>query len=272
MNRIVKYILSFICLLICSNGQLTAQDKQNPSDSLMQDSAKRIFNSFLEKSGLNICTETNTSVIRGRVHEEDTVFHFTIYTLNQSKIRHETLLDRDTLKLVYDGRQAWGIFPWKGKDTIFLPDDVSERLALQIQLDTLLKYTDTLHNKILYRGMYDIDTSKTYNIFFENDSIDFQCNLFIDTSSYRLLAIKQPMTVMYTESDVESFFYHYKTFGERTVSTKIITTIWGQEQRTVAIDTVEFGIELNDSLFSIKRDSLTVDSLKTEEKILKSKE
>jgi len=245
---------------------LIAQEADSLTDSLMQDSAKKIFNRFLEKSGFNTHTEPHTSVIRGRVHEEDTVFHFTIYTLNQAKIRHETFLDQDTLKLVYDGQKAWGIFPWRGKDTIFLPNAISDRYALQIKLDTLLKYTDTLHNKILYRGIYDIDTSKTYHILFKNDSIDFYGNLFIDTSSYRLLAVKQPARVMYAESDVESFFYRYKTFGERPVSTKIITTIRGQEQRTVAIDTVEFGAELNDSLFSIRRDTLLIDSLKAKTK------
>jgi outer membrane lipoprotein-sorting protein len=166
-----------------------------------------------------------------------------------NKFRMEMTLQGQEMVQAYDGENGWMVAPWMSMEPQDLVGDQLKQAMEQADIDgALWNYKDKGHSAELV-GKEDMEGTEVYNIKLTKKEGDVQ-NYYVDTETFILLKIKSKIMAQGTEVEVESMFGNYKQFDNGIVMPMSIEQKTSMGSATIVIEEVEFGVELDDAIFT----------------------
>jgi len=176
---------------------------------------------------------------------------FTMFTKRPNFMRLESEFQGQTMLQVYDGEKAWAIIPFMGTlEPQILPPDQAKNFKDQADIDGLLVDYKEKGTSIELAGTEELNGKPAYKLKLTLKNSDIRY-VFLDTESYLTLKWTGTMAPQGTPLDVETYFSDYKTISGRPMPHKVETKVGEQLISAVTIATIEFNVEMADSLFKM---------------------
>lgn len=240
MQLMRKSLLAGLALLLAV--PLFAQDVQNVDDILQK--------SFEARGGVNRLKSIQTIKMYGKVimPAQGMEFPFVRYAKRPNNIRLEATMQGQTMTQVYDGKTAWWIFPFTGStEPQLMPEQQAKDLIEQADFDGPLMDYKEKGNKVELLGKEDFEGTECYKLKVTLKSGDVQ-HYYIDPDYYLELGQKTKRERQGAETEVSSILGDYKEVDGILIPFSIDIKS-GQQQSHIQIDSLQFNIDVPDSLF-----------------------
>ncbi len=236
-----------LIVLICviSAGQLIAQDL----------TAEQIVANYLKAIGQDNLMTKETMKITGRMTVQGMEFQLLGYEKKPAKERQEIIVQGMKLIMVIDGKTGWKINPMMGitDPQDLTPEDITDNTRQERNdpsgtWDSPMMSWKTDGTKIELAGMEDVDKSAAYNLKFTFSDKNV-INYLVDTKSFLIVRSKSTQSVQGKSYEQEIRFGAYKDFDGVRIPEKVEVYLDGVLGQTAYVESCEFNIPIDDSLF-----------------------
>ena len=164
-----------------------------------------------------------------------------------NKIRQEIDMQGQMIITGYDGKNGWMINPMVGPEPQDLAGIELEQLLEQSDFDGALYNWEEKGHTVEYVGTEDMEGTEVYKLKLtkENGNIIYY---YLNIDTYILLKQTTIADVMGTETETNIIFGNYKMVNDIAVPYSLDIQSMNQTIQMV-VDTIEFDVELNDSIF-----------------------
>ncbi len=212
-------------------------------------SVDEILNSYYEAVGMEKQLTHNSMKATGKSVQMGMETPFTMLQKRPGSFRLEVEMQGATMIQAYDGEKAWMTAPWTGStDPVELSGVQLDAMKMQADFDGMLyNYADKGYTVELM-GTDDMEGTEVYKLKFtnENGNVFYQ---FIDTENHILLKTTSIMKQGDAEIKSETYFSNYKDMDGIIVPFSVESKMNGQSQSQVIIETVEYDMDVDDSIF-----------------------
>ncbi|MFQ6083861.1 MAG: outer membrane lipoprotein carrier protein LolA [Candidatus Aminicenantia bacterium] len=203
------------------------------------------------KGGLEKIKAIQSVKITGKVIAQGVEMPMVMWNKRPNMIRMETTFQDKKIVQAYDGEKAWWIMPFLGSED---PQEMTglQAEAMKDQADfdgPLVDYKEKGH-KVELLGKEDMAGTEVYKLkVTKKDGKEIY--YYLDTEY--CIELKQSMQREYqgTELQVETILADYKPVKGIMIPHSIETRVNGQTQAQITIESVEFDVDIDDSLFKM---------------------
>ena len=182
-------------------------------------------------------------------------FPFTNYSLKPNKTYNEINFQGMTIIEACDGTIGWTINPMAGKTKPEIMDEISSaEFKKQARiLNPLIDYKNE-GAKVELAGIEKVKDKDSYKIIYSGSDGDV-VNYYIDVNNFFINKIEKEVLVL--DKKVESAMYpsDYKKAGNIMWAYTNVITLQGDTpmEETMSIKTIEFNIDIDESIFSMPK-------------------
>jgi outer membrane lipoprotein-sorting protein len=212
-------------------------------------SVDEILNAYYDAVGMEKQLTHNSMKATGKSVQRGMETPFTMMQKRPGSFRLEVEMQGATMIQAYDGEKGWMTAPWTGStDPIELSGAQLDAMKMQADFDGMLyNYADKGYTVELM-GTDDMEGTEVHKLKFtdENGNIFYH---FIDTENHILLKTTSIMKQGDAEIESETYFSNYKDMDGIIVPFSVESKMNGQTQSQVIIETVEYDMDMDDSIF-----------------------
>ena len=227
-------------------GQILAQDL----------SPDEIVTKFLDATGQEKFMKVQTVKMTAKTSQQGSMdFQISILAKQPRKMRQEIEVQGLSIVMVVDGEKGWTINPMTGSnDPQDLPQEAITELMKEGRLEPSVSWDNPLVNwkesgiKIDLVGQEDVDGASAYHLraTYEDGQV---VNYFLDSSTFYILKSKSRTLVEGQEMDTEVQCTDFMGIDGIIMPKKITMLFNGQILQVMTIDTIEFNVPVDDSIF-----------------------
>lgn len=188
-----------------------------------------------------------------------------LYVKRPDKVRMEFTIQGQTMIQAFDGTTGWYIAPFMGKTD---PEKMSEEDAQEIKemadIEGPMVDAEKKGNKVELIGKEDIEGSPVYKLKLtrKNGDVDY---IYLDAEYYLELKTTAKRTRQGAEIEVDNFSSDYKDESGLMMAHSSENKMNGQTVSQYNIDSVQFNLDVPDSLFTMPVVAAKPDSTKADE-------
>ena len=231
-------LLLIPALVLCAAAPAVAMD----ADEL-------IAKSIEATGGLDKIQAVKTMKTTGKILMMGMEFPFVTYHARPAKIRIESNIQGMDFVQAYDGEVGWMINPMTGsQDPQKMPESQTKSFKLNADLDGVLVDYEKKGYTVEYIGTDEVEGTAVHHMKLDtNDNIIME--LYFDAEYFLAIKVTTKGTEEGQEFESETYFSDFKEAGDRVTAHSIETRMGGQTVNQIMIEAIEFGLEIDDSIF-----------------------
>lgn len=205
------------------------------------------------KGGMEVIKSTKSMTVTGKMTSGPMEFPFAFTFKEPNKVY--TTFEVQGMKGIqaYDGEKGWQVMPFMGKvDPVLMSEDELKQVKDQADIEGPLINAEAKGITLELIGLTEIEGTEVVEIKATKKNGDV-IHLFLDQEYKLEVMTRAKMSMMGQEIEAESYFSDYKEVGEAgvPVAHSIEVKINGSAMQSMSFDTVEFNLEVDDSLFTM---------------------
>lgn len=217
--------------------------------SLQSQELSEILENYYEVNGQESLSALETRTVTGRIFQMGSEFSFVQTSKRPNLFRLEADIMGQKFIQAFNGTEGWMVAPFMGTtDPQDIPVDQLKSIKREADFDGLLYNYEEKGIDLAFEGIEDLEGSDVYKIKATYDDGD-ESFIFIDLETYVILKTEAKISMMGTEAMTETFLSNYKMIDGTAIAFSIETKVNGQVQSQINIDSVEYGKEVDNSIF-----------------------
>jgi len=230
----------FLALVILSPLAVQAMD----ADELI---AKTIEAS----GGLEKLQAVKSTKFTGKFLAQGMEFPFTMTQKRPGMMRIDADIMGSTMVQCFGGDKGWTINPMTGSTTAQPMSEMEEMsFRLQSDMDGILVDYAKKGYTVEYIGEADVEGTPTYQLKIDTNT-GIVLNMFIDTEFFLNIKTDSKMTLDENEFETQTYMSDFQEIEGMTMAFAIETRSGDVVMNQIMMETVEFGVEVDDSLFEM---------------------
>ena len=235
-----------VCLLMITLLGATA-----PSPVSAMDADELIAKNIEASGGLKKIQGNKSAKIIGKILTQGMEIPFTMYQKRPNMLRVEASVMGMTMTQGYDGTQGWSINPMTGSaDPQPMGEVETKGFSLQADTDgALVNYKDKGYT-VEYLGEEDLEGTPAYKLRVDT-KMDIVVDMFIDKEYFLAIKVHSKITVDENVIESDSFMSDFQEVDGLVMPFSVETRQGGMTTMQMMMESVEFGVELDDSQFAM---------------------
>jgi outer membrane lipoprotein-sorting protein len=202
------------------------------------------------RGGAEKLKNINTRKVTGTISAQGMQMAMTVTSKRPNSMLQEMRIGDRRIVTAFDGEQAWTINPMMGETPQAVHGVQESLLRDQSYFDGPLELARSRGDKMEVLGKEDVDGTPTWKLAITHEGRQTTINLDADTALER--KVSTAVSDGGVETAIESLISDYQPADGIMVPRKVTTRIGGQQQATVAIESVEFNVPVDDSIFKMQ--------------------
>ncbi len=248
MKKLIKLTTAFLfAFVLTGNSQDLTLDE--------------ILAKHFETTGTEKLSKIKSMQMEGKVITQGMEMPFVSKVKAPGKLRTEVTVQGNKMIQAFDGKDGWMVAPWTGTDE---PQDINPDQLKQLkdQADftgKLWNWKDKVQSLELI-GKEDMEGTEVYKLKMvdkpeknENDTTEVKegdvTYIFIDAENFVILKMLSKKKIRGTEMEFETYQSNYKDLDGIVIPFSMETKMKGKTVSQIAIDTVKFDVDFDDSIF-----------------------
>lgn len=229
---------------------------------LQAQSVQEILDAHYEAIGMEKFLTHNSMKASGKSLQQGMETPFMIYQKRPATIRLEVDIQGATMIQAYDGKTGWMTAPWTGStDPIELSGVQLDAMKMQADFDGMLYNYAEKGYEVEMLGTDDMEGTEVYKLKFTNEDGNIFYH-FIETDSYVLLKTTSIMKQGEAEIESDTYFSNYQENDGLVMAYSIESRSNGQTVSQINIESVEYDVEIDDSIFKMPEVKKTEEPVK----------
>ncbi len=219
-----------------------------------EQSLDEIIAEYVEaKGGMELITSTKTMKASGKMTSGPMEFPFAFTYKEPNKVY--TTFEVQGMKGIqaYDGDKGWQVMPFMGKpEAVLMSEDELKQVKDQSDIEGPLINAEAKGIELELIGPTEIEGTEVVEIKATKKNGDV-IHLFLDQEYKLEVMTRAKMSMMGQQIEAETYFSDYKEVGEAgvPVAHSMEVKINGSAMQSMNFETVEFNLEVDDSLFTM---------------------
>ena len=208
-----------------------------------------ILESYFEVIGQEKLAKVSTMVFKAKVVMAAMGIELPMVVKSKRPNMFRSEMELQGMKIItaFDGKDGWMINPMASPDPQDLVGDQLKDAQKQADIDGDLYNWEEKGHTAEYSGTEDLEGTEVYKIKLTKEDGEIQY-YFLDTESFILLKQTIIINTMGAEVETNLSFGNYKMIDGIAMAFSMDVMTMGQSTQLI-IESVEFGIELDDSIF-----------------------
>lgn len=215
-------------------------------------SLEEILAEYVEaKGGMELIESTQSMQVSGKMTSGPMEFPFSFTVVKPNKVY--TTFEVQGMKGVqaYDGETGWQVMPFMGNpDAVLMSEDELKQVKDQADMDGPLINAEAKGVQLELVGPTDIEGTDVVEIKATKKNGDV-IHFFLDQEYKLEVMTRAKMSMMGQQIEAETYYSDYKEVGEKGVPVphSMDVKINGASMQSMNFDTVEFNVEVDESMF-----------------------
>ena len=208
-----------------------------------------ILQEYFEVNGLAKMENVKTMHMKGKVIQQGFEIPLDVYVKKPGMMKSEASFQGVKFISVLNGEEGWSVNPMTGS-TEPQPMGEDELKQSKDQADMegdLYKWKEKGHT-VTFEGEEEVEGTPAYVIKLEKKDGD-KSTYYMDAENYVMIKEVSVRNIGGVETEAETFPSNYKSIDGIVMPHTIETRVGGQAAGTIEMETVEFDVELDDSMF-----------------------
>ncbi len=216
--------------------------------SVQAQTLKEVLDGYFEANNQKKSLEIKSMVMNAKVVQMGMEIPMVMKIKKPDKVRMEMNIQGQQMVTAFDGKDGWMIAPWMGTGVQDLPTDQLKDMKERADFEGDLWNYEAKGHTAEFLGKQDMEGTPTYVIKLNKKNGDV-VTYYIDADSYILLKQVTQTTINGSPMETEQLYSNYKMVNGIPVPMNIETRAMGQSAQIV-FDSVQYDVELDDSIFS----------------------
>ncbi|MBD3299316.1 MAG: hypothetical protein GF341_11715 [candidate division Zixibacteria bacterium] len=211
-----------------------------------------ILDKYVEaRGGMEALEKVETAKYFGKTNMQGMQVPGLLYIKRPGKMRLEFTIQGQTMIQAYNGETGWYISPFMGKTTPekMTPED-TEEIREMADIEGPLVNPEEKGHEVELIGKEDMEGQPVYKLKLTKESGDVD-HVYLDAEYYLELKTTAMRERQGAEIEVDSYSSDYKEANGLMIAHSIENKMNGQTVMQYNIDSIQFNIELPDSLFEM---------------------
>jgi outer membrane lipoprotein-sorting protein len=201
------------------------------------------------RGGAEKLKSIDTRKVVGTITAQGMQMAMTVTSKRPNSMLQEMRIGDRRIVTAFDGEHAWTINPMMG-DTPQEVHGIQESLLRdQSYFDGPLELARSRGDKMEVLGKEDVEGASTWKLAITHESR--QTTIYLDADTALERKVSTAVSDGGVETAIESLISDYQPAEGIMVPRKVTTSIGGQQQATVAIESVAFNVPVDDSIFKM---------------------
>jgi outer membrane lipoprotein-sorting protein len=202
------------------------------------------------RGGAEKLKSINTRKVTGTISAQGMQMAMTVTSKRPNSMLQEMRIGDRRIVTAFDGEHAWTINPMMGETPQEVHGVQEALLRDQSYFDGPLELARSRGDKMEVLGKEDVDGTSTWKLAITHEGR--QTTIYLDADTGLERKVSTSVSDGGVETVIESIISNYQPADGIMVPRSVTTRIGGQQQASVAIDSVEFNMPVDDSIFRMQ--------------------
>ncbi len=215
------------------------------------DADELIAKTIEASGGLEKLQAVKSTKFTGKFLAQGMEFPFTMTQKRPGMMRIDANIMGSTMVQCFAGDKGWTINPMTGSTTAQPMSEMEEMsFRLQSDMDGILVDYAKKGYTVEYIGEADVEGTPTYQLKVDTNT-GIVLNMFIDTEFFLNIKTDSKMTMDENEFETQTYMSDFQEIDGLTMPFAIETRSGDVVMNQIMMETVEYGVEVDDSLFEM---------------------